>query len=71
MFDCDVGSVLLYVPEGGGRFPKAPHTERVHLKYCNVLSVKGSTHIEAVHGELGQARIIKYWLTIICNVPSV
>ena len=69
LFDTLVLPILHYSSQLWG-YIDADEIGKVHLKFCrNILSVRNSTHIEALYGELGNIplsfkryiNIINYW----------
>lgn len=73
LFNTLIEPILNYGSEIWGHHP-APEIESILNKFCRkILSVKRSTNIDALHGELGsfpmslrrQLNMIKYWLKII------
>ena len=75
LFDSLVSSVLNYASEVWG-YDDCKDIEIVHNKFCRyLLSVKKSTNIAAMYGELGRMplrvvrklRMLKYWIRILEN----
>jgi hypothetical protein len=75
LFDSLIFPKLNFSAEVWG-YHEAPDIEKIHTKFCRkILSVKQSTNLDALYGELGNVPLkirrkismIKYWLKLITN----